>query len=63
MVIIFKSIKLFKKSLLVFYVFFNLIFIFPTPTLAHETYGDAMKWYNGYKPSVNSKQNYLKGLN
>ena len=57
-----KSIKLFRKSLFVFCIFFNLIFIFPTQTIAHETYGDAMKWYNDYKPTVDSKQNYLIGL-
>tara|TARA_A100001011_G_scaffold309049_1_gene324971 strand:- start:9 stop:707 length:699 start_codon:yes stop_codon:yes gene_type:complete len=62
MVIISKSIKLFRNSLLVFCIFFNIIFIFATYTLAHETYGDAMKWYNGYKPTVDSKQNYLIGL-
>ena len=62
MVIISKSIKSLKKSLLVFCIFFNLIFIYQTHTIAHETYGDAMKWYNVYKPSVDSKQNYLIGL-
>ena len=62
MVIISKSIKLLRKSLLFFCIFFNLIFIFPTQTIAHETYGDAMEWYNDYKPTVDSKQNYLIGL-
>ena len=62
MVIISKSIKLLRKSLLVFFIFFNLIFIFLTHTLAHETYGDAMKWYNDKKPTIDSKQNYLIGL-
>ena len=62
MVIISKSIKLFRKSLLVFCIFFNIIFIFPIHTLAYETYGDAMKWYKGYRPSADSKQNYLIGL-
>ncbi len=62
MVIKSSSIKLLKKSLLVFCIFFNLIFIFQTHTQAHETYGDAMKWYKGFKPTVDSKQNYLIGL-
>ena len=62
MVIISKSIKLLKKNLLVFCIFFNLIFIFQKHTLAHETYGDAMKWYNNYKSTIDSKQNYLIGL-
>ena len=62
MVIISKSIKSLKKSLLVFCIFFNIIFIFLVPTLAHETYGDAMQWYNGYRLSDDAKQNYLIGL-
>ena len=62
MVIISKSIKSLKKSLLVFCIFFNIIFIFLVPTLAHETYGDAMQWYNGYRLSADAKQNYMIGL-
>ena len=62
MVIISESIKLLKKSLLVFCIFFNIIFIFLAPTLANETYGDAMQWYNGYRLSADAKQNYLIGL-
>ena len=62
MVIIYESIKLFRKSLLLFCIFFNLIFIFPKQILSHETYGDAMRWYNDFRPSVDPKQNFLIGL-
>ena len=62
MVIISKSIKLLRKSFFVFCIFFNLIFIFPSTTLAHNTYGEAMKWYNDYRTGDNSKQNYFIGL-
>ena len=62
MVIISKSIKLFRKSLLVFSIFFNLIFIFPITIIAHETYGDAMKWYDNQRPKIDPRQNYFIGL-
>tara|TARA_B100000902_G_C26887616_1_gene705751 strand:- start:10 stop:702 length:693 start_codon:yes stop_codon:yes gene_type:complete len=62
MVRIFKSFKFFRKRLLFFCIFINLIFIFPNSILAHETYGDAMNWYRDKNFVINPKQNFLIGL-
>ncbi len=62
MVRIFKSCKFFRKRLLVFCVFINIIFIFPNSILAHETYGDAMNWYRDKNFVIAPKQNFLIGL-
>ena len=62
MVTIYKSFKLFQKSILIFYTFFNLILIVPNFTFAHETYLDAMKWYKDNASDIDAKQNYLIGL-
>ena len=62
MVRIYKSFKFFRKRLLVFCIFINLIFIFPNSIIAHETYGDAMNWYRDKNFVIDPKQNFLIGI-